>query len=89
MTMKQRIEARLTEGLAPTAIDVIDESHQHAGHSGAHPDGETHYRVHIVTEAFAGKSKVARHRLVYGLLTAEFADGVHALALHTLAPGEA
>ena len=89
MSMKERIEARLTEGLAPTAIDVIDESHKHAGHGGARPGGETHYRVHSVAEAFVGKRQVARHRLVYGLLSAEFADGVHALALQTLAPGEA
>jgi BolA protein len=89
MTMKDRIEARLREGLAPQSLDVLDESHLHGGHSGARAGGETHYRVNIVAEGFAGKGKVARHRMVYALLNAEFADGVHALALKTLAPGEA
>ncbi len=89
MTMKDRIEARLREGLSPVAIDVIDESALHAGHSGARPGGETHYRVHIVSESFAGKSRVTRHRMVNALLGDEFAAGVHALALRTRAPGEA
>jgi BolA protein len=89
MTMKERIEARLFEGLAPSALEIIDESHLHAGHGGAREGGETHYRIHIVAAGFAGKGKVARHRMVYALLAAEFADGVHALALQTLAPGEA
>ena len=89
MSMKDRIEARLAEGLAPSALEIIDESHKHAGHGGARPGGETHYRVHIVSDSFVGKSRVARHRMVYALLEAEFADGVHALALQTLAPGEA
>ena len=89
MTMKQQIEARLTEGLAPIALEVLDESDRHKGHSGARAGGETHYRVDIVAERFAGKGKVERHRMVYGLLKEEFAAGVHALALKTLAPGEA
>jgi BolA protein len=88
MTMKDRIESRLTAGLSPLSIDVIDESAHHAGHSGARAAGETHYRVDIVSEAFAGKSRVARHRMVNALLAEEFAAGVHALAMRTLAPGE-
>jgi BolA protein len=89
MTMKERIEARLREGLAPSLLEIIDESHLHAGHGGAREGGETHYRVYIVAAGFDGKGKVARHRMVYALLRAEFAAGVHALALRTLAPGEA
>ena len=89
MITKQRIEARLTSGLAPVTLDVLDESHLHAGHSGAREGGQTHYRIHIVSESFAGKGKVERHRMVYGLLKDELAAGVHALALKTLAPGEA
>jgi BolA family transcriptional regulator, general stress-responsive regulator len=88
MTMKQRIKARLTAGLAPIALEVFDESDQHKGHSGAREGGETHYRINIVADGFAGKGKVERHRMVYGLLKEEFAAGVHALALRTLAPGE-
>lgn len=88
MTMKQRIEARLTAGLAPIALEVFDELDRHKGHSGAREGGETHYRIDIVADGFASKGKVERHRMVYGLLKEEFAAGVHALALRTLAPGE-
>lgn len=87
--MKDRIAARLREGLAPTELQVIDESHLHAGHVGARPGGETHFRVDIVSGRFVGKSRVDRHRMVNALMSAEFADGVHALALRTRAPGEA
>jgi BolA protein len=89
MSMQERIHSRLAAALAPTRIDVVDESAQHAGHSGARAGGETHYRVDILSPAFAGKSRVQRHRLVYEALAAEIADGVHALALVTRAPGEA
>src|SRR5579863_1032054 len=86
--MQQRIVARLTEGLDPTTLDVFDESDRHAGHAGARPGGGTHYRVRIVSAQFDRRSRVERHRLVYDLLTAEFADGLHALALIAKAPGE-
>ena len=89
MSMKERIEARLTAGLAPITLDVLDESDRHKGHSGAREGGETHYRIHIVASGFAGKGKVQRHRMVYDLLKEEIAAGVHALALRTLAPDEA
>ena len=88
MTMQERIVARLTAGLEPQRLDIIDESDRHAGHSGASPDGGTHYRVRIVSRRFAGLNRIARHRLVYGLLPAEFADGLHALALDAKAPEE-
>jgi BolA family transcriptional regulator, general stress-responsive regulator len=86
--MQQRIVARLMEGLDPTALDVVDESDRHAGHAGAREGGGTHYRVRIVSARFDRRSRVERHRLVYHLLTAEFADGLHALALIAKAPGE-
>jgi len=88
MTMQERIVTRLTAGLSPETLDILDESDRHAGHAGARAGGETHYRVRIVSDRFAGLSRVARHRLVYGLLPAEFADGLHALALEAKAPGE-
>jgi len=88
MTMQERIAARLKEGLDPELLDIADESDRHAGHAGARPGGGTHYRVRVVSARFSGMSRVARHRLVYGLLPAEFADGLHALALMTEAPGE-
>jgi BolA protein len=86
--MQERIVARLTEALDPILLDVVDESDRHAGHAGAREGGGTHYRARIVSERFTGLDRVARHRLVYGLLTAEFAEGLHALALLAEAPGE-
>ena len=88
MSIQERIVARLTEALDPIVLDVIDESDRHAGHAGARPGGGTHYRVRIVSAKFAGLSRVARHRIVYDPLPAEFADGLHALALDAKAPGE-
>ena len=88
MTMRERIVARLTAALDPILLDVIDESDRHAGHAGARESGGTHYRVRVVSAQFERQSRVERHRLVYGLLSAEFADGLHALALVAKAPGE-
>ena len=87
MTMQERIVARLT-ALKPDLLDVVDESDRHAGHPGARDGGGTHYRIRVVSAQFERKSRVERHRLIYDLLTAEFADGLHALALVTKAPGE-
>ncbi len=88
MRMDERIRTRLTEALAPARLEIIDESARHAGHGGARDGGETHYRVVVVATAFAGKSRVQRHRLVYDALAAEIADGIHALSLDTRPPGE-
>jgi BolA family transcriptional regulator, general stress-responsive regulator len=88
VTMEKRIVARLTEALNPVALEIVDESDRHAGHAGARAGGGTHYRVRIVSAQFERRSRVERHRLVYGLLDAEFADGLHALALVAKAPGE-
>ncbi len=88
MQVAQRMEAKLRAGLAPELVDIIDESHKHAGHRGARPEGETHYRLLIVATAFAGQSRVARQRLVFDLLAEELAGPVHALALRTLTPEE-
>lgn len=87
MTMQERIVARLA-ALNPDLLDVVDESDRHAGHAGARDGGGTHYRIRVVSAQFERKSRVERHRLIYDLLTAEFADGLHALALVTKAPGE-
>ena len=90
MTVKDRIVAILTEGLHPEALAVIDESHQHAGHAGSRAGGETHFRVQVTAGAFAGASRVDRHRMVNALLADELRpDGIHALALEARAPGEA
>ena len=88
MIMQQRIIARLTAALHPVLLDIVDESHLHAGHAGAREGGGTHYRVRVVSAKFDRRSRVERHRLVSDLLTAEFSDGLHALALVAKAPGE-
>jgi len=89
MTVAQTIERKLTERLAPARLDITDESHLHAGHAGARPGGESHFRVEVVSAAFEGLSRIARQRLVYEILSDELAAGLHALALKTLTPVEA
>jgi BolA protein len=86
--MKQIIADKLTAAFAPQSLDVLDESHQHAGHAGARPGGQTHFKIHIVSGAFRGKSRVERHRMINQTLSSELAGGVHALAIHASAPGE-
>ena len=88
MRMADRIAGKLTGALAPTRLAVKDNSEQHRGHAGARPGGETHFAVEIVAARFAGLSRVARQRLVYGALADELAGGVHALELKTLTPEE-
>jgi BolA family transcriptional regulator, general stress-responsive regulator len=76
------IEATLRQTLAPTRLEVIDESADHAGHVGANGTGRgTHFRVRISSPVFAGKSRVAQHRLVYDALQNFTAAGMHALAI--------
>jgi BolA protein len=89
MSVKSRIETRLTEAFSPERLVVIDESQHHAGHQ---PDitgtGETHMRVRIVASAFSGMTRLARHRAVTDLLKPELDAGLHALAIEPAAPGE-
>ena len=82
------MRARLAS-LAPEALEIVDQSAAHAGHAGAAPGGNTHWRVAIVSRAFAGKSKVARHRMVYGALGELMDNPIHAVQIHALAPDEA
>jgi BolA protein len=88
MLVKDNITEKLTGAFAPQSLRVEDESHKHAGHAGHRPEGQTHYRVYIVSEAFRGKSRIDRHRMINSALAAELAGGVHALAIHASAPGE-
>lgn len=89
MNRAERMAAALQMAFAEAHIEIRDDSDSHAGHAGAAPGGETHYRVRIVSAAFDGLSRVERHRRVNAALKAEFDTGLHALALVTLAPGEA
>jgi BolA protein len=88
MLVKDQIAEKLNAALAPQSLDVEDESQNHAGHAGHRPGGQTHFRVYIVSDAFRGKSRLERHRMINQLLAAELAGGVHALAIHASAPGE-
>ncbi len=92
MGMQERIEAKLKLALRPESLSVEDESHHHEGHMErpGHADqgGDTHFRVFIVADAFTGKTRIERHRMVNELLAEELAETVHALAIHASAPGE-
>jgi BolA protein len=88
MARRDLIMEKLTAAFGPESLAVVDESEQHAGHAGHRPGGETHFRVYIVADAFRGKSRLERHRMINELLAAELAGGVHALAIHAAAPGE-
>ena len=79
---------KLTEAFQPQSLNVVDESHQHEGHAGARPGGQTHFRVYIVSESFKGKTRIDRHRMINQALADDLAAGVHALAIHATAPGE-
>lgn len=83
----EQLQKRLQEVLQPTHLEVIDESAQHHGHAGANGTGfGTHFRVRIRAGAFAGKSPVARHRLVYDALQDFMDQGLHALAIEAQTP---
>ncbi|WP_144061290.1 BolA family protein [Hyphomicrobium denitrificans] len=87
-SVTQILREKLMVELRPTRLDVINESELHAGHKSSPGTGESHFRILIVSGAFAGKSRVERHRIVNDLLKDEIRGDVHALALATLAPGE-
>ena len=89
MTAENRIREKLTAQLAPVVLEVVNESHFHAGHAGSPGTGESHFRVTVVYAKFAGKSRVERHRLVNAAVADELSNGVHALAIKAHAPGEA
>jgi BolA family transcriptional regulator, general stress-responsive regulator len=88
MSMDAELRKRLTIALQPQRLDVINESHLHAGHRDAPGTGESHYRVLIVSSRFTGVSRVGRHRLVNETLGDLVGGRIHALALATYAPGE-
>lgn len=88
MPVKDDITKKLQDAFAPDQVEVVDESEQHRGHAGHRPGGQTHFRVYIVSKAFAGKSRLDRHRMINQALADDLAGGVHALAIHADAPGE-
>jgi stress-induced morphogen len=88
MTVEDRIKEKLTRAFAPIALDVVNDSHRHAGHAGSPGTGMSHFSIKVVSAAFAGKSRVERHRMVNAALADELAGPVHALAIAVLAPDE-
>ena len=89
MRVSELIHQKLSKAMTPERLEVIDESHLHAGHAGAREGGESHFRLFIVAAAFDGLTRVARQRMVNDILRDELAGPVHALAMKTLTPGEA
>lgn len=88
--VSETIEKKLTDALAPISLEVIDDSASHAGHAGnPHGHGESHFHVNITSEAFAGKNRVARQRLVNAALREELSGPIHALSMKCFAPDEA
>ena len=87
MTVEQEIRRRLA-ALAPSQLELLDESAQHAGHAGAAPGGNTHWRLTIVSAAFTGKAMLERHRMVYRALGELMQHPIHALSINARAPGE-
>ena len=88
MTTQQIITNKLREAFLPESLEVQDESDLHKGHAGHRPGGETHFRVYIVSQAFRGKSRIERHRMINATLAGELAGSVHALAIHAKSPDE-
>jgi len=86
VSVADTIRTKLTDAFSPSALAVIDESHLHAGHIGARPEGETHFRVEMTAAVLAADSRVDRQRKVYAVLADELAGPVHALALKIGAP---
>jgi BolA protein len=88
MGMQDIITTKLLATFGPANLRVEDESHRHEGHAGHRPSGESHFRLYIVSEAFRGKSRLERHRMINVALANELKGRVHALAIHAQAPGE-
>ena len=88
MSVEQEIRDRLTAAFAPEALEIVNDSHRHRGHAGAPGTGESHFTIKVVSAAFAGKSRLERHRMVNEVLAAPLKGPVHALAIKALAPEE-
>jgi BolA family transcriptional regulator, general stress-responsive regulator len=88
MSVEQSIREKLTEAFEPEVLQIVNESHRHAGHAGSPGTGESHFAVKVVSAAFAGKSRLERHRMVNDVLAEEMSGNVHALALSALSPEE-
>lgn len=88
-SIESAIRTKLTDALSPIILEIVDESDKHAGHAGARPSGQTHFRLLAVSSAFENVPRLARQRKIYALLEEEFSAGLHALSLQALTPEEA
>ena len=89
MRVADTIRQRLTAELAPSRLDLVDESAEHAGHASARPEGESHFRMLIVAATFAGKTRVERQRMVFAALGSLMHTDIHAISITALTPDEA
>ena len=88
MSVEDRIREKLTKAFAPSALEVVNDSARHAGHAGSPGTGESHFNIKVVSAAFAGKSRLERHRMVNDVLADELKGKIHALAISALTPEE-
>ena len=88
MQVRDAIERNLKEALRPLRLEIEDESQRHAGHAGARPEGESHFRLTVVADSFEGKSRIERQRMVYAALKDLMATRIHALSLSAFSPAE-
>jgi BolA protein len=89
MSVETTMREKLTRALQPTRLDIVNESHLHAGHRSSPGTGESHFRILVVSPLFTGKSRVDRHRMINEILAAELKGSVHALAIKAYGPDEA
>lgn len=88
MTLEKAIREKLMKAFSPTDLTVVNESHLHAGHAGSPGTGESHFAVLVASAAFAGKSRVERHRMVNAALAEELSGRIHALSIRAMTPDE-
>jgi BolA protein len=88
MSLAENMRRKLAAALSPAALEIVDDSARHAGHAGARPEGETHFRVRVVSTAFEGMSRIARQRRVHEILADELSTRVHALSIEAKTPSE-
>ena len=88
MLVAETIEKKLRDAFTPKHLDIEDQSHLHAGHAGAREGGQSHFNVDIVADAFAGKSRLERQRMIYAILAEELKGPIHALSLSARTPAE-
>ncbi len=88
MKVIDTLRMRLETNFSPDTLEIVDESHLHAGHAGARPEGETHFRVTMAASVFSGLNRVERQRMVYGVLTDLLEGPIHALSLKVQSPDE-